>query len=45
MPLQTVAPKRLYQQIAGQVRTLIGSGEFAVGSRMPAERDLAGNWA
>ena len=41
MPLQTVAPKRLYQQIAGQVRTLIGSGEFAVGSRMPAERDLA----
>jgi DNA-binding FadR family transcriptional regulator len=41
MPLQTVAPQRLYRQIAEQVRQLMVSGEFALGSRLPAERDLA----
>ena len=41
MPLQTVAPQRLYQQIAEQLRTLIAAGEFLPGSRLPAERDLA----
>ncbi len=41
MPLQAVEPKRLYRQIAEQLRTLIVKGEFAVGSRLPAERDLA----
>lgn len=41
MPLQTLAPQRLYRQIAEQVRQLMASGKFALGSRLPAERDLA----
>ncbi|MBB1599080.1 FadR/GntR family transcriptional regulator [Variovorax sp. UMC13] len=41
MPLQSIEPQRLYRQIADQLRTLIGDGEFATGARLPAERDLA----
>jgi DNA-binding FadR family transcriptional regulator len=41
MPLHTLAPQRLYRQIADQLRQLMVSGEFALGSRLPAERDLA----
>ena len=41
MPLQTVEPQRLYRQIAEQLRVLISKGEFVVGARLPAERDLA----
>lgn len=41
VPLQTVEPLRLYRQIAGQIATLIDSGEFPAGSRLPAERELA----
>ena len=41
MPLQVVEPVRLYRQIAGQIATLIDSGEFVAGSRLPAERELA----
>lgn len=41
MPLQAVESQRLYRQIAEQLRGLISAGEFATGSRLPAERDLA----
>ena len=41
VPLQTLLPRRLYRQIADQLRGLIRAGEFAVGSRLPPERDLA----
>ncbi len=39
--LQAVEPRRLYRQIADQIRTLIGRGAVAPGARLPAERDLA----
>jgi DNA-binding FadR family transcriptional regulator len=41
MPFQPLEPKRLYRQIAEQLRALIEAGEFHVGERLPAERDLA----
>jgi len=41
MPLSTVPPQRLYRQIADQLRHRVVLGEFAVGARLPAERDLA----
>lgn len=41
MPLTAVEPTRLYRQIADQIARLIDAGEFAVGARLPAERDLA----
>ena len=41
MPLQTIEPRRLYRQIAAQLRALIAVGEFPLGSRLPPERDLA----
>jgi GntR family transcriptional regulator, transcriptional repressor for pyruvate dehydrogenase complex len=41
MPLQAVETKRLYRQIAEQLRRLIAAGEYPLGSRLPPERDLA----
>src|SRR5450432_4643292 len=41
MPFQSIEPRRLYRQIADQIRTLIRSGEFPTGARLPPERDLA----
>src|SRR5271165_2007260 len=41
MPIQVIEPRRLYLQIADQVRSLITAGEFPPGSRLPAERELA----
>ena len=41
MPIQAIEPRRLYRQIADQLRALIAAGEFPLGSRLPPERDLA----
>lgn len=41
MPLEAVEPRRLYRQVADQLRQLIDDGEFAVGTRLPTERELA----
>ena len=41
MPLQSIEPRRLYRQIAEQLRALIRAGEYPVGARLPPERDLA----
>lgn len=41
MPIETVAPSRLYRQVADQLLALIEKGEFPAGSRLPTERDLA----
>ncbi len=41
MPLEAVEARRLYRQVADQLRALIDSGEYPVGSRLPTERELA----
>jgi DNA-binding FadR family transcriptional regulator len=41
VPLTAVGNTRLYRQIAEQLSTLIASGEYPPGARLPAERDLA----
>lgn len=41
MPIETISPRRLYQQVADQLLALIDGGEFAVGTRLPTERELA----
>jgi len=41
MPFQSIEPRRLYRQIADQIRALIRGGEFVAGARLPPERDLA----
>jgi DNA-binding FadR family transcriptional regulator len=41
MPIHVVEVQRLYRQIADHLSALIAAGEFAEGSRLPSERDLA----
>ena len=41
MPLTSIEPHRLYRRIAEQLRVLIVSGEYPVGTRLPPERELA----
>ncbi len=42
MPLEIVQPRRLYRQVAEQLRGLIEKGEYKPGARLPTERELAG---
>lgn len=39
--LRPIETRRLYQQIADQIRELIQRGGFDIGTRLPPERDLA----
>lgn len=41
MPLQAIEPRRLYRQVADQLRVYLDSGAVPVGARMPTERELA----
>lgn len=41
MPIEPIVPRRLYRQVADQLRALFDSGEYAVGDRLPPERELA----
>jgi len=41
MPVEMIQTKRLFQQVYEQLADLIGKGEFPLGERLPAERDLA----
>lgn len=43
-PIQAIKVRRLYLQVAEQLQQLIDNGTFAPGSRLPAERDLAGQF-
>ena len=41
MPIQAIEPRRLYRQIADHIADLIRRGEFAPGSRLSSDRELA----
>jgi DNA-binding FadR family transcriptional regulator len=41
MAFRVIQSRRLYQEIALQIKAHIENGEFAIGSRLPAERELA----
>lgn len=41
MPIEAIENRRLYRQVADQLRQLIEAGEYAAGDRLPAERELA----
>jgi len=41
MPIQVIQNRRLYQQIADQLRDMIDRGEYGPGGNLPPERELA----
>ncbi|HUG63201.1 MAG TPA: FadR/GntR family transcriptional regulator [Methylomirabilota bacterium] len=41
MPIEIIVQRRLYRQVADQLRHLFDAGEYTVGDRLPSERDLA----
>jgi DNA-binding FadR family transcriptional regulator len=41
LPFQSIEPQRLYEQVADQIGSLVTSGEYKPGDRLPPERDLA----
>ena len=41
MPIQTIEPRRLWRQIADQLRGLLERGEYAASARLPPERERA----
>jgi len=41
MPIEAIVPRRLYRQVADQLRQLFDNGEYVVGDRLPTERELA----
>jgi DNA-binding FadR family transcriptional regulator len=41
VPIVAIQPRRLYREVADQLRQLIESGEYPPGARLPTERDLA----
>ena len=41
MPIQAIQNRRLYQQIADQLRAMIDRGEVAAGGTLPSERELS----
>lgn len=41
MPSQSISTRRLYREIAEQIRARIEAGKFPLGARLPSERELA----
>lgn len=41
MPLKLIETQRLYQKVADQIAGLIREGQWALGERLPSERDMA----
>ncbi|HRE21780.1 MAG TPA: GntR family transcriptional regulator, partial [Rhabdaerophilum sp.] len=41
MALEAIEPRRLYRQVADQLRSYLDSGALPVGARLPTERELA----
>src|SRR5690606_37467655 len=45
MPIQPIQSRRLYQDIASQLKALVDAGELRPGERLPTERELCAKLA